>query len=585
MHRTATRRRWKATAFVASLTLAGVALPATPGSGLTGMSATALRVIGGPGHAGLYGWGADTMSDGSVIISDYWNYRVQQYEKDGTLRRTVVAKDGHHQAPFDVAVDRRDDSVYVSDTDGGRNIDKYDRYGTYLFSFGSQSDFKYPSWLDVDSTGRVAIADGHDNKVVVFDSKGTKLFQFGTAGTAPGQFKAPRGVGFDANNNLYVADTTNSRIQVFALGVNSATLLRWWADTGDFRGLTVDKVKGWVYVVNAGKGTIDKFDLLGTRLGTFGGWGTGPGKFLDGGRGATVDGDGNVWVGDMPNFRAQKFSPTGQFLLQAPSPAQPPPPGGFAMPGSAAVDSAGNLFVIDTYNWRVQKLAADGTFVRQWGRRGGGVDQFGLQYPRGVAVDRRDGTVVVADTDNSTIKKYTSDGAFLWGNTGTFKAFDVAVGPTGTIYAADFAQNVVKMLTPSGASAGSFGAGALSNPRGIDVDADGSVWVTSRGTGTVSHFSAAGSLLGKFGALGSGAGLLAQAAGVAVDATHVFVADQTANTIKVWSKSGTFLGSFGSGGTALGRMQGPVGLEMGPNGHLYVTEMTGERVQEFTITG
>ena len=50
---------------------------------------------------------------------------------------------------------------------------------------------------------------------------------------------------------------------------------------------------------------------------SFGAEGTGPGQFSGGGRDITVDGDGNVWVGDMPNFRVQKFSPTGQFLLSA----------------------------------------------------------------------------------------------------------------------------------------------------------------------------------------------------------------------------------------------------------------------------
>ena len=77
----------------------------------------------------------------------------------GTLRRTAVAKDGRHQAPFDVAVDLRDDSVYVSDTDGGRNIDKYDSLviegtdvlevaGTYDRQYGN-----YAKWRGTASIG------------------------------------------------------------------------------------------------------------------------------------------------------------------------------------------------------------------------------------------------------------------------------------------------------------------------------------------------------------------------------------------------------------------------------------------------
>ena len=560
-------------------------LPAADGGAATPPVVTPVRIIGGPGHAGLYGWGAATMSDGSVLIGDYWNYRVQQYEKDGTLRRTAVAKDGHHQAPFDVAVDLRDDSIYVSDTDGGRNIDKYDKQGNYLFSFGGQSWFKYPSWLEVDSTGRIVVGDSTGNTMTVVSPTGTKLYTFGSSGTGLGQFKDPRGMGMDAQDNLYVADNGNKRIEVFSLGANGATFLRSWTTPGgDYRGLTVDKANGWVYLVNAGAGKIEKYSLTGQALASWGGFGMAAGKFLDGGRGITVDGDGNVWVGDMPNFRAQKFSPTGQFLLQAPNPAEPPPPGGFAMPGSAATDAAGNLFVIDTYNWRVQKLGPDGAFIRQWGRRGGAVDQYGLQYPRGIAVDRRDGSVVVADTDNSVLKKYTGDGVYVW-KSGTTKSFAVDVGPDGMIYAPDFQSNVLRVYNPDGTVNGTLGSGLLSNPRGVAVDSDGTIWVANRNSGAVIHFSANGNELGRFGTTGSTDSTLAGAADVEVDANYVYVADQTANKVKVFSKTGDFLLAFGGGGKGLGRMQGPAGLDIGPDGHLYVTEFTfgNERVQEFAI--
>ena len=37
---------------------------------------------------------------------------------------------------------------------------------------------------------------------------------FGKRGSAPGQFKNPRGLAFDRAGNLYVADTSNNRIQI-----------------------------------------------------------------------------------------------------------------------------------------------------------------------------------------------------------------------------------------------------------------------------------------------------------------------------------------------------------------------------------
>ena len=569
-------------AFVTAVSVL-VVVPVAPSHSATALQVTPVRVIGGPGHAGLYGWGAATVGDGSVLLGDYWNFRVQHYEKTGALRRTAVPKDKNHQGPFDVAVDLRDDSVYVADTDGGRNIDKYDRNGTYLSSFGSQQVFRYPSWLEVDSTGRVVVGDSTSNKIVVFDDAGSQLFQFGSSGSGPGQLKDPRGIGTDAADNVYVADAGNQRIQVFAVGASGATFLRQWSVSGgDFRGLTVDRANGWVYLVNSAKGLIQKWDLNGTPLASWGGFGTAAGKFLDGGRGITVDGDSNVWVGDMPNFRAQKFSPTGEFLLQAPSPAQPPPPGGFAMPSSAAVDADGNIFVCDSFNWRMQKLSPSGHFVSQWGRRGGGSVPNGFQYPRGIAVDRRDGAVVVADTDNSWVKKYTNSGVFSWG-VGGVKAFAVDVAGDGTVYAPDFQANVVKVYSSGGVLVRTIGAGSLSNPRGVAVDADGSIWVANRGTGRIVHMGSDGAVLGQFGAAGVGDAALAQAADVEVDTNFVYVADQSANKVKVWTRGGTFVTAFGGGGSGLGRMFAPIGLDLTPAGRLYVTEFTGERVQEFVL--
>ena len=65
-------------------------LPAPAGAATT---VTPVRIIGGSGHAGLYGWGAATLNDGSVLIGDYWNFRIQHYAKDGTFLGTLVGTD------------------------------------------------------------------------------------------------------------------------------------------------------------------------------------------------------------------------------------------------------------------------------------------------------------------------------------------------------------------------------------------------------------------------------------------------------------------------------------------------------------
>ncbi len=515
------------------------------------------------------------MPDGSVIFSDYWNFRVQHYAKGGASLGTVIAKDGRHQAPYDVAVDPRNGDIYVGDVDGGHTVDKYDETGRFLLSFGGAGTgpgrYDYPAYLTVNATGRVFVSDSRDHNVVAVSPTGTELFQIGSQGSATGRFQTPRGIGIDGQDRVFVADANNHRVQVF--DSNGRFLFTFGSGgsgpalTSDVRGLTVDRENGWVYLVDAGTGYVNKYDTGGRFLLRFGGSGTTEGTFVDGGRSVTVDGDGNVWVADMPNFRAQKFSPSGQFLLAVPQPPQLPPPGGFNQPGGVGVDAAGNIFVTDTFNWRIQRFDPDGGFRLQWGTRAD------FNYARGIAVDRRDGTVVVADTDHVKVKKYTAAGQLLWARAG--KAFDVAVGPDGRVYVPDFQSKIVRVLSPTGTQIASW-SGNFGFPKGIAVDPDGSVWVSDSQRGDVQHFTASGQLLGRVGSRSQ----LAQAGGVAVDAAHVYVADTDANRIKVWTKGGLFVGSYTFGGSPI---LGPMGLDIVGN-RLFVAERTGERIRELQIS-
>jgi hypothetical protein len=301
-----------------------------------------------------------------------------------------------------------------------------------------------------------------------------------------------------------------------------------------------------------------------------------------------------VWVGDMPGFRAQKFDSNGNFLLAVPNPAQPPPNGGFAQPRGVAVDTNGNIFVTDTNNWRVEKFAQDGSFVTAWGHRGGSTD--GFNYERGISVDPTDNSVVVADTDNHMIKKYSNSGTLIWavGGFGTGQLqfqnpHGVDVGPDGRIYVADTQNARVQVLYPDGTFDETFGSRGFSNgqfqfPRAINVDPiDGTIWVADSIRGIVQHFTNSGVYIGQFGSLGSADTQFLKCSGIVTDANYVYVADADANRVKVWTKSGTFVMAFGVGGTALGGLLKPHGLFLTPDGHLYVAEQSGERVQEFLI--
>jgi DNA-binding beta-propeller fold protein YncE len=536
-----------------------------------------VRTIGGHGHADHYGWGMDTIPPGlpgagNVVVTDYWNLKVTELEPDGDLVRDVIPATRPGGPPYDVAVNPLNGNLAVGNVDGGRTVDIYTRDGAFLRSCGGPSRWTYAAWLDYDGTGRLVVADSRGHRMfVISDVTCGVLFSFGSQGSGTTQFNSPRGVDVGPDGVLWVNDVNNRRISAWTLGASSATPLRRFSVTGaDNRGLVLRPADGLLYLVNASNASIDVYSQTGTLVRRFGSRGTAPGQFIDGGRGITVDGEGGIWVGDMPNFRSQRFSATGTVLATGPPGAQPPPPDGYNQPGGATVLADGTLAVVDSFNWRVVLQEADGDPLSTFGTR------LIFNYPRGIAADLAQGTVVVANTDAQNVVEHLG-GQRLWTATGV-KAWDVAVGPTGTVYAAEFELGRVRIIQPNGALGATFGTGQLSNPRGIAIDPlDGSVWVANQGTGRVVHFSASGALLGSFATPSQ------QLTGIALDATTVFVSDKAGNVIRLYSRAGALRATVGGGGSAPGRFQQPAGLDVRGD-RLYVTETGNERVQELRIT-
>src|ERR1700688_2940015 len=76
--------------------------------------------------------------------------------------------------------------------------------------------FRQPTDVAWDSEGNIYITDGYVNsRVAKFDRNGDWVKSFGEPGSGPGQFHLPHAIVIDRNNNLYVGDRTNRRIQVF----------------------------------------------------------------------------------------------------------------------------------------------------------------------------------------------------------------------------------------------------------------------------------------------------------------------------------------------------------------------------------
>jgi sugar lactone lactonase YvrE len=110
-----------------------------------------------------------------------------------------------------------------------------------------------------------------------------------------------------------------------------------------------------VYVADTSNHRIQKFDSDGRLLAMWGSFGTVNGRFY-GPSSVAIDSSDNVYVVDMGNSRIQKLHIDGTFLTNWGSLGASD--GQFNNPSSVAIDTSGKVYVVDKMNSRVQKFGS-----------------------------------------------------------------------------------------------------------------------------------------------------------------------------------------------------------------------------------
>jgi len=132
------------------------------------------------------------------------------------LRRREVLEPREFNAPTELALG--DYELVVLDSAGTR-VRVTDLNGnlqeTFMVTDGQQSD--RGDGVGIDTEDNIYVSYAGSSEIGVYSRNGRLLGRFGHAGSRAGEFIAPRGLWVDLNDRLYVADTQNSRIQLFQL--------------------------------------------------------------------------------------------------------------------------------------------------------------------------------------------------------------------------------------------------------------------------------------------------------------------------------------------------------------------------------
>ncbi len=343
-------------------TIAGRARYGSSGDGGPGTLATFVSPRGG-----AYG------SDGSFYIGEAGSHRVRRLLNDGT----VVHIAGSGNRGFS--------------GDGGP---------------ATAANLAYPSDVAVDALGNVFVSDTGNHRIRMIASDGV-ITTFAGTGTPGGvgdggpalsaQLLWPRGLVFDVDGNLYVADQGNRRVR----RIDTDGIIQSVAGTGE--------------------------------PGSDGDGGPALAAKLNNPEGLALDAAGNLFISDPNSSRVRKISLDGVIQTVAGSGVR-----GFGgdggqataaqldMPSGLAVGLDGTLYIADYGNHRIRSVAPGG-IIQSYAGSGkvgqGGGGHYGdggppsaaaLIHPSDVEI-RADGELVIVEEGLGFLRKVFASGTFLRG--------------------------------------------------------------------------------------------------------------------------------------------------------------------------
>ena len=156
--------------------------------------------------------GMSTDSVGNLYVADAGNKRIQKITPNGEHIRDYGGLE-KLQNPEDIAIGK--DQIFITD-----QIAK----AIYIINSKGQllgkitHDFKHPKGITIDEDDNIYLTDINTHKIYKFNNNGNLIWERGGYGKNNGQFSNPNGICYDSNSkSLFIADSVNKRVQKFSI--------------------------------------------------------------------------------------------------------------------------------------------------------------------------------------------------------------------------------------------------------------------------------------------------------------------------------------------------------------------------------
>jgi len=340
---------------------------------------------------------------------------------------------------------------------------------------------------------------------------------------------------------------------------------RWWVDR---RARILPGLLGAVGLLAVGCGDSAGTSLsaplssqLFSRAEVIGSRGVAPGQFNKP-RSLICDREDNLFVADFTG-RIQKFSPTGQYLLQWQMPQTD-----LGKPKGMALDRDGDIVVVEPHYMRVNHFTPNGALVARWGTKGTGAGEFIL--PRAVVQNSQGEFYLSEYTVVDRVQRFSPE----------VKNLGRLNPPVRASLQEGLSPSAVGKLVGVWGRPGA-GPGEFSRAEGLGLGPDDTLLVADSCNHRIQVFDRNGKFLRTYGRAGSNPGEFSYPYDVRVDsAGHQFVCEFGNSRITVLDAHDRVLETIGESGPGPGKFANPWAIALDSHGNLYVADSQNHRVQK-----